>query len=192
VKAVLNEFAGRGLRLIEVDKDDLTDLPDIVDRIEGRPERFIIFCDDLSFEAGETAYKALKSVLDGSVAAPPDNVLIYATSNRRHLMPEYFSENLEAHRVDDEIHPGEAIEEKVSLSERFGLWISFYPFSQDDYLAIVRRWLEHFEVAEATIAACERDALNWALARGSRSGRVAWQFARDLAGHTRVPRKKAR
>jgi predicted AAA+ superfamily ATPase len=192
VKAVLNEFAGRGLRLIEVDKDDLTDLPDIVDRIEGRPERFIIFCDDLSFEAGETAYKALKSVLDGSVAAPPDNVLIYATSNRRHLMPEYFSENLEAHRVDDEIHPGEAIEEKVSLSERFGLWISFYPFSQDDYLAIVRRWLEHFEVAEATIAACERDALNWALARGSRSGRVAWQFARDLAGHARVPRKKAR
>jgi hypothetical protein len=192
VKAVLNEYSGKGLRLIEVDKDDLVDLPDIVDRIEGRPERFIIFCDDLSFEAGETAYKALKSVLDGSVAAPPDNVLIYATSNRRHLMPEYFSENLEAHRVDDEIHPGEAIEEKVSLSERFGLWISFYPFSQDDYLAIVRRWLEHFGVAEAGIAACERDALNWALARGSRSGRVAWQFARDLAGHARAPRKKAR
>ena len=134
VKAVLNEYAAKGLRLIEVDKDDLIDLPDIIDLVDGRPERFIIFCDDLSFEAGETAYKALKSVLDGSVAAPPDNVLIYATSNRRHLMPEYFSENLETKRIDDEIHPGETTEEKISLSERFGLWISFYPFSQDDYL----------------------------------------------------------
>ena len=182
VKAVLNEFSGKGLRLIEVDKDDLIDLPDIVDLLDGRRERFIIFCDDLSFEAGETAYKALKSALDGSVAAPPDNVLIYATSNRRHLMPEYFAENLDTTRVDDEIHPGEATEEKISLSERFGLWISFYPFSQDDYLNIVRHWLRHFGVAEAKIAACERDALNWALGRGSRSGRVAWQFARDLAG----------
>ena len=182
VKAALNEFSGKGLRLIEVDKDDLIDLPDIVDLLDGRRERFIIFCDDLSFEAGETAYKALKSALDGSVAAPPDNVLIYATSNRRHLMPEYFAENLETTRVDDEIHPGEATEEKISLSERFGLWISFYPFSQDDYLDIVRHWLRHFGVGEAKIAACERDALNWALGRGSRSGRVAWQFARDLAG----------
>ena len=182
VKAVLNAFAADGLRLIEVDKDDLVDLADIVDLLDGRPEKFIIFCDDLSFEAGETAYKALKTVLDGSIAAPPDNVLIYATSNRRHLMPEYFSENLDTTRVDDEIHPGEATEEKISLSERFGLWISFYPFSQDDYLAVVKRWLLEFGVAEATIAACERDALNWALGRGSRSGRVAWQFARDLAG----------
>ncbi|MDR2838041.1 MAG: ATP-binding protein, partial [Azonexus sp.] len=182
VKAVLNEYAAQGLRLIEVDKDDLVDLADIVDLLAGRPERFIIFCDDLSFDAGETAYKALKSVLDGSVAAPPDNVLIYATSNRRHLMPEYFSENLETTRVDEEIHPGEATEEKISLSERFGLWISFYPFSQDDYLAVARHWLRHFGVAEKTIAACEREALNWALGRGSRSGRVAWQFARDLAG----------
>ena len=140
VKAVLNEFSGKKLRLIEVDKDDLVDLPDIVDLIEGRPERFIIFCDDLSFEAGETAYKALKSILDGSIAAPPDNVLIYATSNRRHLMPEYFAENLDTTRVNDKIHPGEATEEKISLSERFGLWISFYPFSQDDYLNIVRHW----------------------------------------------------
>ena len=187
VKAVLNGFSVRGLRLIEVDKDDLIDLADIVDLLEGRRERFIIFCDDLSFEAGETAYKALKSVLDGSVAAPPDNVLIYATSNRRHLMPEYFAENLDTTRVDDEIHPGEATEEKISLSERFGLWISFYPFSQDDYLNIVRHWLCHFGVAEAKIAACERDALNWALGRGSRSGRVAWQFARDLAGHEKKP-----
>ena len=192
VKAVLNEFAGRGLRLIEVDKEDLVDLADIVDLIEGRPERFIIFCDDLSFEAGETAYKALKSVLDGSVSAPPDNVLIHATSNRRHLMPEYFSENLETKRVDDEIHPGEAIEEKISLSERFGLWISFYPFSQDDYLNIVNHWLRYLGVGEKVIAHSERDALNWALGRGSRSGRVAWQFARDLAGRQKSPRKPAK
>jgi hypothetical protein len=188
VKAALNEFARKGLRLIEVDKDDLVDLADIVEQIEGRPERFIIFCDDLSFEAGETAYKALKSVLDGSVAAPPDNVLIYATSNRRHLMPEYFAENLDTTRVDDEIHPGEATEEKISLSERFGLWLSFYPFSQDDYLDIVRHWLRHFGVDAARIAGCERDALNWALGRGSRSGRVAWQFARDLAGRRKGAR----
>lgn len=182
VKAVLNEFSGEGLRLIEVDKNDLIDLADIVDLLDGRPEKFIIFCDDLSFEAGETAYKALKSILDGSVAAPPDNVLIYATSNRRHLMPEYFSENLDTQRVDDEIHPGEAVEEKISLSERFGLWISFYPFSQNDYLAVYAHWARQFGIAEAVIAACEREALNWSLSRGSRSGRVAWQFARDLAG----------
>ena len=192
VKAVLNEFSGKGLRLIEVDKDDLIDLPDIVDLLDGRPERFLIFCDDLSFEAGETAYKALKSVLDGSISAPPDNVLIYATSNRRHLMPEYFAENLETTRVDDEIHPGEATEEKISLSERFGLWISFYPFSQDDYLNIVNHWLRHFGLSEKLIADCERDALNWALSRGSRSGRVAWQFARDLAGQQKTSGKKAR
>lgn len=184
VKALLNEFTGQGLRLIEVDKDDLTDLADIVDRIANRPEKFILFCDDLSFESGETAYKALKSVLDGSVAAPPENVLIYATSNRRHLMPEYFSENLEGTQVDGEIHPGEAIEEKISLSERFGLWVSFYPFDQDNYLAIVGHWLKSFGFGKKAIAAAERDALNWALGRGSRSGRVAWQFARDYAGRS--------
>ena len=189
VKAVLNEYSPQGLRLIEVDKDDLVDLADIVDMIAEREERFIIFCDDLSFEAGETAYKALKSVLDGSVAAAPDNVLIYATSNRRHLMPEYFSENLETKRVDDEIHPGEAIEEKISLSERFGLWISFYPFSQDDYLNIAYNWLRYLGVNESVIDKCERDALNWALSRGSRSGRVAWQFACDLAGNQKTIRK---
>lgn len=192
VKAVLNEYSAKGLRLIEVDKDDLIDLADIVDLLDGRPEKFIIFCDDLSFEAGETAYKALKSVLDGSIAAPPDNVLIYATSNRRHLMPEYFSENLETHRVDDEIHPGETTEEKISLSERFGLWISFYPFSQDDYLAIANHWARQLGVADEVIAASEREALNWALSRGSRSGRVAWQFARDLAGRQKTLRKKAK
>jgi len=187
VKAVLNEFSADGLRLIEVDKNDLIDLPDIVDLVDGRPEKFIIFCDDLSFEAGETAYKALKSVLDGSVAAPPDNVLIYATSNRRHLMPEYMAENLETQRVGDEIHPGEAVEEKVSLSERFGLWISFYPFSQDDYLAVFAHWARQFGITDAVIAASERESLNWALSRGSRSGRVAWQFARDLAGRQKDP-----
>lgn len=189
VKAVLNEYSAQGLRLIEVDKDDLVDLADIVDLIAGRDERFIVFCDDLSFEAGETAYKALKSVLDGSISAAPDNVLIYATSNRRHLMPEYFSENLETKRVNDEIHPGEAIEEKISLSERFGLWISFYPFSQDDYLNIAYHWLRYLDVSETVIAGCERDALNWALSRGSRSGRVAWQFACDLAGQQKPARK---
>ncbi len=184
VKALLNEFAAQGLRLIEVDKDELTDLAEIVDRIAGRPEKFILFCDDLSFEAGENAYKALKSVLDGSIAAPPDNVLIYATSNRRHLLPEYFSENLETTRADGEIHPGEAVEEKISLSERFGLWISFYPFDQEGYLDIVAHWLRAFGFSEKEIAAAEREALNWALGRGSRSGRVAWQFARDYAGRT--------
>lgn len=182
IKALLNEYAKKGLRLIEVDKADLIDLPDIIDLIDGRPERFIIYCDDLSFEAGDATYKALKVVLDGSIAAPPDNVLIYATSNRRHLMPEYFSENLEAHSVDGEIHPGEAIEEKVSLSERFGLWVSFYPFSQEEYLDIVAHWLRTLGVGDADIARAERDALNWALQRGSRSGRVAWQFAKDWAG----------
>lgn len=189
VKAVLNEFAGKGLRVIEVDKDDLIDLPDIIDLVEGRRERFILFCDDLSFEAGETAYKALKSVLDGSVAAAPDNVLIYATSNRRHLMPEYFSENLETKYVGDEIHPGETTEEKISLSERFGLWVSFYPFDQDHYLAICAHWLRTFGVADAAIAGAERDALNWALSRGSRSGRVAWQFAKDFAGHHKAKKR---
>ena len=189
---MLNEFAARGLRLIEVDKDDLVDLADILDLLEGRPERFVIFCDDLSFEAGETAYKALKSVLDGSVAAPPDNVLIYATSNRRHLMPEYFSENLETHTVNDEIRPGETTEEKVSLSDRFGLWISFYPFSQDDYLAVFQHWARELGVAEAIIAASEREALNWALGRGSRSGRTAWQYAKELAGQQKPARKKAK
>ena len=192
VKAMLNEFAARGLRLIEVDKDDLIDLADILDLLEGRPERFVIFCDDLSFEAGETAYKALKSVLDGSVAAPPDNVLIYATSNRRHLMPEYFSENLETRTVNDEIRPGETTEEKVSLSDRFGLWISFYPFSQDDYLAVFQHWAHELGVAEAVIAASEREALNWALGRGSRSGRTAWQYAKELAGQQKPARKKAK
>ena len=182
IKALLNEYASQGLRVVEVDKADLADLPEIMEMLVGRPERFILFCDDLSFEEGEGAYKALKSVLDGSVSAVADNVLLYATSNRRHLMPEYHDENLQVRHVDGEIHPGEAIEEKVSLSERFGLWISFYPFAQDEYLDIVEHWLKSFGVPKRRIAAARQDALQWALMRGSRSGRVAWQFARDYAG----------
>ena len=183
IKACLNEYSKRGLRLIEVDKADLTDLPDIVDVVSDLPEKFIVFCDDLSFEEGEPGYKALKSILDGSVAAATPNVLIYATSNRRHLLPEYMTENLTYSRADDgEIHPGEVVEEKISLSERFGLWVSFYPFSQDEYLTIVAQWLSSFGVDKAAIEAARPASLVWALERGSRSGRVAYQFARDYAG----------
>lgn len=183
IKACLNAYAPKGLRLIEVDKADLTDLPDIVDVVSGRPEKFIVFCDDLSFEEGEPGYKALKSILDGSVAAATPNVLIYATSNRRHLLPEYMAENLTyTHSEDGEVHPGEVVEEKISLSERFGLWVSFYPFSQDEYLAIVAQWLASLGVAADDIVAARPQALIWALERGSRSGRVAYQFARDYAG----------
>ena len=183
IKACLNEYAGRGLRLIEVDKTDLIDLPDLVELVSNRPERFIVFCDDLSFDEGEPGYKALKSVLDGSVAATSDNLLIYATSNRRHLLPEYMRENLTYKHTDDgEVHPGEVVEEKISLSERFGMWISFYPFSQQEYLAIVAQWLRAFDVDEATVQRALKPSLVWALERGSRSGRVAYQFARDWAG----------
>lgn len=183
IKACLNQYVQAGLRLIEVEKEHLADLPDIVDLVAERPERFIIFCDDLSFEEGESGYKALKVALDGSIAAQSDNVLIYATSNRRHLLPERMSDNASyTHTDDGDVHPGETVEEKISLSERFGLWVSFYPFRQDDYLDIVRHWLRHFGVDAATLTEVEPDALRWALQRGSRSGRVAWQFARDYAG----------
>ena len=183
IKACLNAYAPRGLRLIEVDKDDLTDLPDIIELVSERPEKFIIFCDDLSFEDGEPGYKALKSILDGSVAAATPNVLIYATSNRRHLLPEYMKENLTyTHTEDGEVHPGEGVEEKISLSERFGLWVSFYPFSQDEYLTIAAQWLQALGVKPDAIEAAKPEALVWALERGSRSGRVAYQFARDYAG----------
>jgi uncharacterized protein len=186
IKACLNRFASQGLRLIEVDKSDLADLPDIVDLVGDRPERFIIFCDDLSFEEGESGYKALKVALDGGIAAQSDNVVIYATSNRRHLMPERMSDNSTyTHTEDGDLHPGETVEEKISLSERFGLWISFYPFRQDDYLDIVAHWLGHFGCNAAQIEEARPDALRWALQRGSRSGRVAWQFARDHAGKAR-------
>jgi predicted AAA+ superfamily ATPase len=183
IKACLNEYSACGLRLIEVDKADLVDLPDIVDVVSGLSEKFIVFCDDLSFEEGEPGYKALKSILDGSVAAATPNVLIYATSNRRHLLPEYMTENLTYSRSEDgEVHPGEVVEEKISLSERFGLWVSFYPFSQDEYLTIVAQWLSSFGVPREAVDAAKPASLVWALERGSRSGRVAYQFARDYAG----------
>ena len=183
IKAILNTYAAQGLRLIEVDKADLTDLPDIVEVVADRPERFIVFCDDLSFEDGEPAYKALKSILDGSIAAPTPNLLVYATSNRRHLLPEYMKDNLSySHTDDGEVHPGEVIEEKISLSERFGLWVSFYPFSQDEYLTIVGQWLQSLGANTAMVEAARPLALIWALERGSRSGRVAYQFAQDFMG----------
>jgi len=183
IKACLSTYAPQGLRLIEVDKADLTDLPDIVEVVSGRPEKFIIYCDDLSFDEGEAGYKALKSILDGSIAASTPNVLVYATSNRRHLLPEYMKDNLSyTHTADGEVHPGEAVEEKISLSERFGLWVSFYPFSQQEYLAIVAQWLGTLGVAAEDIERARPEALVWALERGSRSGRVAYQFAKDFAG----------
>ncbi len=196
VKAMLAKYGSKGLRMIEVDKADLVDLPDIVERIDMRRERFIAFCDDLTFDAGEAGYKALKVALDGSIAGAASNVLIYATSNRRHLLPEYMSENLATKHVGDEVHPGESVEEKISLSERFGLWISFYPFAQDDYLAAVHGWLEHFGVKPATShkdrESRQREAIQYALQRGSRSGRVAWQFARGYAGARSLAKSSAR
>jgi len=184
IRACLHAYAAQGLRLIEVDKSELVDLPDIVDLVAQRSEKFVVFCDDLSFDEGEPGYKALKSVLDGSVAAASSNVLVYATSNRRHLLPEYMADNLSYnHTNDGEVHPGEVIEEKISLSERFGLWVSFYPFTQDEYLQIVAQWLTALGIADAAqIDAARPLALIWALERVSRSGRVAWQFARDFAG----------
>ena len=186
IRACLHHYAPQGLRLIEVDKADMVDLPDLVEAVSDRPEKFIVFCDDLSFDEGDAGYKALKSILDGSLSATTANVLIYVTSNRRHLLPEYMKDNLSyTHTEDGEVHPGEVIEEKISLSERFGLWVSFYPFSQNEYLTIVAQWLSSFGVDAAAIEAAKPESLVWALERGSRSGRVAYQFARDYAGrHT--------
>jgi len=180
VKGLLNKYSRQGLRLIEVEKNDLVDLPHIVDQVAARGERFLLFCDDLSFHGAEEGYIALKVALDGSISTTSENLLIYATSNRRHLMPEYMAENLETKYVGDEIHPGETIEEKISLSERFGLWVSFYPFDQDEYLDIVGHWLKSFGASSNEKA--KEEALQWSLQRGSRSGRVAYQFARDWAG----------
>ncbi len=182
IKALLNTYADRGLRLIEVEREELVELPDIVEVLYERPERFMIFCDDLSFEADDASYKALKAILDGSVSTAPDNVILYATSNRRHLLPEYMSENQATRIVDGELHHGEAVEEKISLSERFGLWLSFHPFSQDDYLSVVAYWLKNLRNTDQLDEETRASALRWALTRGSRSGRVAWQFARDWVG----------
>jgi len=187
VKSLLHKFSAKGLRLIEVDKQDLKDLPDIVDLIARVPYKFILFCDDLSFDADEPGYKALKVILDGSISATSENILIYATSNRRHLMPEFMQENLQTKYVGEEIHPAETVEEKISLSERFGLWVSFYPFDQEEYLRIVDYWLGELGVPDSFRGAKARnEALQWALTRGSRSGRVAWQFARDWAGRNKI------
>ena len=180
VKGLLNKYSKQGLRLIEVEKNDLVDLPTIVDQVAARAERFLLFCDDLSFHGAEEGYIALKVALDGSISTTSENLLIYATSNRRHLMPEYMAENLETRYVGEEIHPGETVEEKISLSERFGLWVTFYPFDQDEYLHIVEHWLKHF--GSAANEASREESLQWALQRGSRSGRAAYQFARDWAG----------
>ena len=181
IKALFNTYRDQGLRLIEIDKADLIDLPDILELIHNRPERFILYCDDLSFDAGESGYQALKAVLDGSISAAPDNLLIYATSNRRHLLPEFQRENRDTRINDGEIHHGESVEEKISLSDRFGLWLSFHPFSQAQYLRVCHHWLARLQ-ADADADETERAALQWALHRGSRSGRTAWQFARDWAG----------
>ena len=187
IRACLHEFSARGLRLIEVDKRDLIDIADIVDIIAKRAEHFIIFCDDLSFDTNEAGYKELKAALDGSIAGTADNVLIYASSNRRHLMPELMRDNLSTrYDGDGEIHPAEAVEEQVSLSERFGLWLSFYPFRQDDYLDIVAHWLQRFGIQQHEAVEARAEALQFALQRGSRSGRVALQFARHWAGSKRL------
>ncbi len=182
IKAILNEYSDQGLRLIEVEKRHLEELPDMAEQLYNRPERFIIFCDDLSFETDDASYKSLKVVLDGSINRTPDNILIYASSNRRHLLPEYNQDNTDARLIDTEIHYGEAVEEKISLSERFGLWLAFHPFNQDAYLRIVDHWLQQLNVIIDNRESMQKDALRWALLHGSRSGRSAWQFARDFAG----------
>jgi len=182
VKALLNEFSTEGLRMIEVGKLALADLPYIIALVAGRPERFILYCDDLSFNADEPGYQELKAALDGSLVAFSDNLLIYATSNRRHLMPDSMQDNLATKYIGDEIHPAESIEEKISLSERFGLWLSFYPFTQDEYLSIVSHWLKHFGHSGILDEGTRQTALQWSIQRGSRSGRIGWQFARDWAG----------
>lgn len=192
IKALLNTYCDRGLRLVEVEREHLTDIPAILDCIEGRPERFILYCDDLSFEARDSGYKALKVLLDGSVHVPPENVLVYATSNRRHLLPERAADNLDAQFIEGELHQSEAVEEKVSLSERFGVWLAFHPFSQEEYLRIVAHWLERLGVGEAGRRGAEREALQWALLHGSRSGRSAWQFAKDWAGRTSLTHDRNR
>lgn len=186
IRALLAEYAGEGLRLIEIERDDLADLPRAVEQLAGQPQRFVVFCDDLSFDSGSDDYRVLKSVLDGSLEQAPDNVVLYATSNRRHLVAERQSDNANWEHVDGELHPSEAAEDKIALSDRFGLWLSFYPFTQDHYLAVVRHWcaalagksglqLEWSEEAD-------REAIRWASGRGNRNGRCAYQFARQWVG----------
>lgn len=186
IKATLNEFAEQGLRLIEVERQHLVDLPDIAELVYGQAGRFVIYCDDLSFESNDASYKALKVVLDGSISDTPENLVVYATSNRRHLMPEYMSENQQSRLIEGELHLSEAIEEKISLSERFGLWLSFHPFNQEQYLDIVDHWIGQLGAATGDESTMHKAALKWALEHGSRSGRVAWQFARDWTGQKQL------
>ena len=187
IKALLTEFSQQNLRLIEVEKHDLVQLPEIVSLIKNRPEKFIIFCDDLTFEANDESYKALKVVLDGSISNVSENMLVYATSNRKNLMPEFMADNLATKHADGEIRPSDTIEEKTALAERFGLWLSFYAFDQDEYLAICKSWLATFDIAWDEAAS--RAALSFTHTRGARSGRVAYQFARDYSGKTKLAGK---
>ena len=189
VKALLNDYAAAGLRLVEVDRLNLVDLPDIVDRLHDGRARYVIYCDDLSFDDNDASYRALKTVLDGSVLDTPDNIVIYATSNRRHLLPEQRSDNQDARVIDGELHHSEAVEEKISLSERFGLWLAFHPLSQERYLDIALHWLRAFNADLTQADAVRAAALQWALLHGSRSGRAAHQFARDFAGRQALERK---
>lgn len=186
IRALLAQYAEAGMRLIEIDKGDLVHLPAVVEAIKGLPWRFVLFCDDLAFEADDSAYKTLKTVLDGTVEATPENLLLYATSNRRHLLPEQRSDNLSASMVDGELHPGEAIEEKIALSDRFGLWVSFYPFSQEQYLEVTRHWIsvlaQQYELRWEWNKSLELEAIRWASSRGNRNGRCAYQFARSWTG----------
>ncbi len=186
IRALLAEYAGRGLRLIEIERDHLADLPRVVELLSGQRQAFVLFCDDLSFEAGEGDYRVLKSVLDGSLERAPENVLLYATSNRRHLVPERQSDNENWQIVDGELHPNEAVEDKIALSDRFGLWLSFYPFSQQHYLSVVRHWIDSL-AGKARLQwdwdeALEKDAIRWATGRGNRNGRCAYQYARQWVG----------
>lgn len=191
VRALLARYAGQGMRLIEIDKTDLLHLPELLQQIADQAWRFVLFCDDLAFEADDAAYKSLKTVLDGTAEASPDNLLLYATSNRRHLLPEKRSDNLAAEQVDGEIHPGEAIEEKIALSDRFGLWVSFYPFTQEQYLAVVRHWLSQlaadYQLEWQWTPQLQQEAIRWATTRGNRNGRCAWQFARAWVGRALLP-----
>lgn len=191
VRALLARYAGQGMRLIEIDKTDLLHLPELLQQIADQAWRFVLFCDDLAFEADDAAYKSLKTVLDGTAEASPDNLLLYATSNRRHLLPEKRSDNLAAEQVDGEIHPGEAIEEKIALSDRFGLWVSFYPFSQEQYLAVVQHWLSQlaadYQLEWQWTPQLQQEAIRWATTRGNRNGRCAWQFARAWVGRALLP-----
>ncbi|MBD8808030.1 MULTISPECIES: ATP-binding protein [Pseudomonas syringae group] len=186
IRALLAEYAASGLRLIEIERDHLGDLPRVVEQLQKLPQRFVLFCDDLSFESGEGDYRVLKSVLDGSLEQAPDNVLLYATSNRRHLVPEKESDNANWQQVDGELHPSEAVEDKIALSDRFGLWLSFYPFTQDHYLNVVEHWIT--QLALKSGLSWQRDenldkaAVRWATGRGNRNGRCAYQFARYWVG----------